>query len=40
MKYKCFKCKDTGIIKYIPIELSMYSWQKWLIRDCDCKQIK
>ena len=35
--YKCKKCKDTGIIKYMKVEWAMYRWQPWLTRDCTCK---
>jgi hypothetical protein len=34
--YNCSKCKDSGKIKFVPIEWSMYSWQKWKTRDCEC----
>ena len=37
-KYNCYKCKDTGIIKYKDIEYLMYSWIPWKIKKCECKK--
>lgn len=36
--FKCNDCKDTGKIKYIPIEFIMYSWQPWLEKECSCQK--
>ncbi len=38
--YICNKCKDTGKILFKTIEYSMYSWQPWETRTCDCKNTK
>lgn len=37
-KFKCTECKDTGKVKYIPIQFSMYSWQPWLEKECSCQK--
>lgn len=37
----CKKCKDTGVIKYKPLDgFSHYQWVKWYTKPCDCKGKK
>ena len=40
-KYKCQKCKDSGVIRYKRIDgHSHFSWVPWKTKRCSCSELK